>query len=80
MLLTVLQFSYSNELNNFKNERKYHDKINEPNARHPNELLKEAVSGSRKVRFIPITGHGIDKLIAGRKYYTKTTIPVAKFT
>ena len=46
---------------------------------HPNEILKEAVSGSRKVRFIPITGHGIDNLIADRKYYTKTTIPVAKF-
>ena len=46
---------------------------------HPNEILKEAVSGSRKVRFIPITGHGIDKLIADRKYYTKTTIPVAEF-
>ncbi|MGB5424254.1 MAG: TAXI family TRAP transporter solute-binding subunit [Desulfobacterales bacterium] len=46
---------------------------------HPNEILKEAVSGSRKVRFIPITGPGIDKLIADRKYYSKTTIPVAKF-
>jgi TRAP transporter TAXI family solute receptor len=46
---------------------------------HPNEILKEAVSGSRKVRFIPITGHGIDKLIANRKYYAKTTIPVTEF-
>jgi hypothetical protein len=46
---------------------------------HPNEILKEAVSGSRKVRFIPITGHGIDKLIADRKYYSKTTIPVTEF-
>ena len=46
---------------------------------HPNEILKEAVSGSRKVRFIPITGHGIDKLVTDRKYYTKTTIPVAEF-
>jgi hypothetical protein len=46
---------------------------------HPNEILKEAVSGSRKVRFVPITGHAIDKLIADRKYYTKTTIPVAEF-
>ena len=46
---------------------------------HPNEILKEAVSGSRKVRFIPITGHAVDRLIADRKYYTKTTIPVAEF-
>ena len=46
---------------------------------HPNEILKEAVSGSRKIRFIPITGQAIDKLIADRKYYTKTTVPVAEF-
>jgi TRAP transporter TAXI family solute receptor len=46
---------------------------------HPNEILKEAVSGSRRVRFIPITGHAVDRLIADRKYYTKTTIPVAEF-
>lgn len=46
---------------------------------HPNEILKEAVSGLRKVRFIPITGHAVDRLIADRKYYTKTTIPVAEF-
>ena len=46
---------------------------------HPSELLKEAISGSRKVRFIPITGPGVDKLIAGRNYYTKTIIPVSKF-
>jgi TRAP transporter TAXI family solute receptor len=46
---------------------------------HPSEMLKEAVSGSRKVRFVPITGSGIDKLIADRVYYTKTHLPVAKF-
>ncbi len=46
---------------------------------HPNETLEEAVSGSRKVRFIPIAGHGIDKMIAGRKYYIKVTIPVTEF-
>jgi hypothetical protein len=46
---------------------------------HPSEMLKEAVSGSRKVHFVPITGSGIDRLIADRVYYTKTLLPVAKF-
>jgi hypothetical protein len=46
---------------------------------HPNDTLTEAVSGPRKVRFIPITGLGIDSLISDRAYYIKTTIPVEKF-
>ena len=46
---------------------------------HPNEMLQEAVSGSRKVRFIPITGPEIDKLISEKNYYQKTTIPVREF-
>ena len=46
---------------------------------HPNEILKEAVSGSRKVRFIPIAGPDIDKLISEKNYYRKTTIPVKEF-
>jgi TRAP transporter TAXI family solute receptor len=46
---------------------------------HPSEMLVEAVSGSRKVRFVPITGAGIEKLIADRVYYTKTMLPVATF-
>jgi TRAP transporter TAXI family solute receptor len=46
---------------------------------HPNEILKEAVSGPRKVRFIPITGPEIDKLISEKNYYQKTTIPVREF-
>jgi uncharacterized protein len=46
---------------------------------HPNKILKEAVSGPRKVRFIPITGPEIDKLISEKKYYQKTTIPVREF-
>jgi len=41
---------------------------------HPSETLKQAVSGPRKVRFIPITGPGIDRLIAGKKYYAKTVL------
>jgi TRAP transporter TAXI family solute receptor len=46
---------------------------------HPNEVLQEAVSGLREVRFIPITGPDIDKLISDKKYYIKTTIPVKKY-
>jgi len=46
---------------------------------HPSETLAEAVSGPRKVRFIPIAGPGIDRLIAERGYYTKTVLPVTKF-
>jgi len=46
---------------------------------HPSETLQEATSGERKVRFIPITGPGIDELIANKHYYTETTIPVAQF-
>lgn len=46
---------------------------------HPSETLKEAVTGPRKVRFIPITGPGIDRLIAEKKYYAKTVLPVGEF-
>lgn len=46
---------------------------------HPSEMIVEAVSGSRKAHFVPITGSGIDKLVADRVYYTKTLLPVAKF-
>ena len=48
-------------------------------AGNPSEILLEAVSGSRKVRFIPITGPGIDKLVAGKDYYTKTRLPAERF-
>ena len=46
---------------------------------HPSETLQIATSGERKVRFIPITGPGIDQLVADQIYYTHTTIPVAQF-
>jgi TRAP transporter TAXI family solute receptor len=43
---------------------------------HPSGTLREAVSGKRKVRFIPITGAGVDRLIAENGYYVKTRVPV----
>jgi TRAP transporter TAXI family solute receptor len=46
---------------------------------HPSETLKMATNGKRKVRFIPITAPGIDRLIGDRNYYTQTTIAVPKF-
>lgn len=44
---------------------------------HPNGAIKEAVSGARKVRFIPITG--IDKLLQQYGYYAKSTVPVSAY-
>ena len=46
---------------------------------HPNGAIKEATAGARKVRFVPVTGPGIDKLIAGSPYYAKATIPVGLY-
>jgi len=44
---------------------------------HPNRSIKEATSGKRKVRFVPITG--VDKLLAKYPYYAKAHIPVALY-
>jgi hypothetical protein len=44
---------------------------------HPSGTLLEAVSGQRKVRFVPVTGPGVDRLIAENGYYTRSRVPVA---
>lgn len=41
---------------------------------HPSGAFKEATAGATKVRFIPVTGSGIDKLIAEKPYYAKSAI------
>jgi len=41
---------------------------------HPSGAIKEATSGPRKVRFIPITA--VEKLLAKYPYYTKVKIPI----
>ena len=46
---------------------------------HPSDTLLNATTGERKVRFIPITGPGIDQMVADHNYYTKTTVPVTQF-
>jgi TRAP transporter TAXI family solute receptor len=45
---------------------------------HPNGNIKEATSGRIKVNIIPITGPGIDNLLAKHSYYAEAAIP-AKF-
>jgi TRAP transporter TAXI family solute receptor len=46
---------------------------------HPSGAVKEAAAGARKVRLVPVTGSGIDKLIAASPYYTDTTISVGLY-
>ena len=46
---------------------------------NPNETLMAATSGTRKVRFVPVAGPGIDRMLAEKPYYVKTTTPVAGF-
>ncbi len=44
---------------------------------HPNGNIKEATSGKRKVRIVPITG--LDKLLKDAPYYAMTTIPMDQY-
>ena len=46
---------------------------------HPSGTLLEAVSGPRKVRFIPIAGPGIDRLVDGNGYYIRARVPVTTY-
>lgn len=46
---------------------------------HPNGSIKEATSGARKVRFIPVEGPGLDTLLAEAPYYAKTFIPISNY-
>jgi uncharacterized protein len=43
---------------------------------HPSSALKEATAGARKIKFIPISNHGIDMLIDALPYYSKMIIPI----
>lgn len=43
---------------------------------HPNGLIKEAVTGPRKVKFVPIEPAVVEKLVATFPYYTPSMIPV----
>ena len=46
---------------------------------HPSETIQTALSGLRKVRIVPISGPGIDKLIADNSYYRSATIPAGMY-
>ncbi|MEA1967299.1 MAG: TAXI family TRAP transporter solute-binding subunit [Thermodesulfobacteriota bacterium] len=46
---------------------------------NPCGAFKEATAGKVKVRFVPITGPGIDKLVAEKPYYAKALTPVPRF-
>lgn len=46
---------------------------------HPSGAIKEATAGARKVRFVPVTGPGIDKMIEEHPYYAKAKIPVSLY-
>ncbi|MGA1845618.1 TAXI family TRAP transporter solute-binding subunit [Deferribacter abyssi] len=43
---------------------------------HPNGNIKEATSGRIKVKLVPITGEGAEKLVTKYPYYAKSIIPV----
>ena len=43
---------------------------------HPNGNIKEASSGRVKVRFIPLTGPAVSRLIRKQPYYTPARIPI----
>ena len=44
---------------------------------HPNDSIKEATAGKRKVHFVPLTGDCIDQLVAKWLYYAKAYIPIS---
>ncbi len=45
---------------------------------HPSETIQKALSGKRKARIIPISGPGVDKLVAAQRYYTKHRIQMQR--
>jgi TRAP transporter TAXI family solute receptor len=46
---------------------------------HPSGALREAISGARKVRFVPLMNKEIDRLVASLPYYSKMVIPVKEY-
>jgi TRAP transporter TAXI family solute receptor len=46
---------------------------------HPNGSVKEAVTGSRKVNFVPIDKATVDKLVAKFPYYAPAVIPISLY-
>ncbi len=44
---------------------------------HPNDSIKEATAGKRKVHFVPLTGDCIDQLVAKWPYYARASVPIS---
>jgi len=45
---------------------------------HPSETIQKALSGERKARIIPISGPRVDKLVASKRFYTKSRIQMQR--
>lgn len=45
---------------------------------HPNDTVLRGLSGTRKAHVVPISGPGVDKMIAEKVYYTRYTIPMQR--
>ena len=43
---------------------------------HPSESIRQALSGARKARIVPVAGPEIDRLVAGHSYYSKEALTV----
>jgi len=46
---------------------------------HPNGSIKEAVAGTRKVKFVPIPEEIVNKLVAKMPYYAPAKIPISYY-
>lgn len=46
---------------------------------HPNGTIKEATSGRISVRFVPITGAGVDALLSKNPFYAQSLIPIKEY-
>ncbi len=46
---------------------------------HPSGAFKEATAGARKVKFIPISGPEIDKMVTSHSYYAKSFVPLKNY-
>lgn len=46
---------------------------------HPNGNMKEATAGRRKVKFVNITGDGLDELLSTHPYYARAEIPMSNY-
>lgn len=46
---------------------------------HPNGTIKESTSGRISVRFVPVTGAGVDTLLGTNPFYAKSLIPIKEY-